>query len=60
MQESPTTIVYTLLIHDENGAAIRHTAKGIFEGGKLIKTEPANPKIYDIMTAKKRTPVPIL
>jgi len=61
VQESPNSIVYTLLIRSEDGSApIRHTAKGIFKDGLLIRTEPADPKIYDLMTAKKRKPVTIL
>ena len=68
VQESPNSIVYTLLIHQDGdataasaSAVIRHTAKGIFQDGKLIRTEPVNPEIYDIMTAtKKRKSVLIL
>ena len=64
VQDSPNTIVYTLLIypHDSNNntPVIRHTAKGFFQDGKLIRTEAADPKAYDIMTMKKRRPVSIL
>ena len=56
----PDSIVYTLLVHQENGTVLSHTAKGIFKDGKLIKTEPADPAIYDIMTKPKRKPVCIL
>ena len=54
------SIVYTLLVHQENGTVLSHTAKGLFQDGKLIQTEPADPSIYDIMTKPKRKPVNIL
>ena len=60
VRTSPDTIVYTLLVHQDNGTVLTHTAKGIFKEGKLIKTEPADPSIYDIMTKPKRKPVCIL
>ena len=63
VRESSNTIVYTLLIYSSNNDdVLRHTAKGIFhDNGQLIRTEPANPEIYDLMTAKqRRTPVLIL
>ena len=60
VKTGPDSIVYTLLVHQENGTVLSHTAKGLFKGGKLIKTEPADPSIYDIMTKPKRKPVCIL
>ena len=60
VKTGPDSIVYTLLVHQENGTVLSHTAKGIFKDGKLIKTEPADPSIYDIMTKPKRVPVNIL
>ena len=53
------TIIYTVTVHDENGA-FRHTAKGIFKDGKMIRTEPADPSIYDRMSKKSRKHVQIL
>jgi hypothetical protein len=61
VRTSPDSIVYTLLVHQDNGTVLSHTAKGIFKDGKMIRTEPADPSIYDIMAAKKRrVPVDIL
>ena len=60
VRTSANSIVYTLLVHQYDGTILSHTAKGIFEDGKLIKTEPVDPGIYDIMTKPKRKPVPIL
>jgi len=60
VRTGPNEIVYTLLVHLDNGQVLSHTAKGIFEDGKMIKTEPVNPEIYDIMTKPKRKPVCIL
>lgn len=58
---APDEIVYTLLVHQDDGSTLEHTAKGIFKDGKMIKTIPVNPGLYDIMTKKKkRKPVCIL
>ncbi|CAB9499433.1 expressed unknown protein [Seminavis robusta] len=60
VKTGPDSIVWTLLIHLENGTTLTHTAKGLFKDGKLIKTEPADPTVYDVMTKPKRKPVCIL
>ena len=60
VRTSSDSIVYTLLVHKHDGTVLSHTAKGIFQDGKLIKTEPADPAIYDIMSKPKRKPVCIL
>jgi hypothetical protein len=60
VKTGPDTIAWTLIVHLENGTVLTHTAKGFFQDGKLIKTEPADPKVYDIITKTKRKPVCIL
>jgi len=60
VRTSDDSIVYTLLVHNHDGTVISHTAKGIFKDGKLIRTEPSNPGIYDIMSTPKRKAVCIL
>jgi hypothetical protein len=52
-------IVYTVTIHDGD-ASFLHTAKGIFKDGKMIRTEPADPSIYDRIASKQRKAVRIL
>ena len=60
-RQGERSILYTMHIHQDDGSVLKHTARGIFKDEKLIRTEPADPKIYDIMTAKKkRQPVSIL
>ena len=57
------SILYTMHIHLDDGSILPHTARGFFQDGKLIRTEPVDPKIYDIMTKTKknnRIPVSIL
>jgi hypothetical protein len=60
VKTGPDTIAWTMVVHLDNGTILSHTAKGYFQNGKLIKTEPADPGVYDIMTKNKRKPVCIL
>ena len=47
------SIAYTLLVHNHDGTVLSHTAEAHFEDGKLIKTEPTDKAVYDIMTNPK-------
>ena len=58
-------IQWKISIHNpDNNTRVSHTAKGLFQNGQLIQTEPLDPAVYDIMTQKshpqKRKPVCIL
>lgn len=37
-------------IRNSDGTELNHTAKGIFKEGKLIRTEPVDPRVYDSMS----------
>lgn len=61
VKTGPNTIVYSLKVRDVDGTALDHTAKAVFQDGKLIRTEAVNPNVYDIMAKKKgRKPIVIL
>ena len=59
IEKVPEGILYTITVHQADGS-LKHTAKGIFKEGKLIRTEPVDPKLYDKMAKRRRNFVPIL